>query len=131
MLNSIFNRTRDIVLKQLLNEFEVDYCTILIVHKSKFKVFSSNVANKYHKDLEEYVSLITSSLEFEAQIRTSKTNLSYAKDRSVQYCFLIPYVADNKIKAAILLENIEIRDMAYDEKSIFKKAIESLVSLIH
>ena len=108
--------------------FSVSYCTVYIMKNERLQIVHSNVDDGYKTLLEDYINKLMSGLEYEAQIRSSKTVLSYptAYERQLQYSYFIPLKTSNEVIGAIHIENKSINKMDKITKEFFGIVIENI-----
>ncbi len=108
--------------------FNFDYCTVYIMRDNKLRIAASNINLEQQQFIEDYINNLLLQLEYEAQIRTSKSVLSYptAYERKVQYSYFIPLKIHNNIIGAIHIEDKSNKDMDKTAKEFFTIILENI-----
>lgn len=118
-----------IVHQELLKKYKLDYCSMFISSGSEFLLKASNVNSKYHSEILEYISETIIKMEYDSQIKTSKTFLSYANDRNIKFSFIIIVKLSNEMVAIVLIENKDSSKWDNDKvKDIYKHTLMSIKS---
>lgn len=118
----------------LLNNFNINYCTVFLNTGNKLTACASNAGNKdIMKELGAYVThLSETSIGIGGKkLYTERGTLSYktAAERGVNFSFFIPLKVDNNMIGALLIENVNYDDRNNDMTVEFFKIMIDTISI--
>lgn len=120
------------IIKVLVENYDIDYCSIFIVKNSELIGSSSTIRNKdIINSLEVYVNSLLKDMNTAAKLFSSiNSTLNYdtAKERNVSFSYFIPLSNGESLLGALLIENKSYQDNSEIEIEIFK-VITDVISI--